>query len=91
MELERKLGLLNSNESNNKMIIINLDKAKEIKKQMLRADRASILQSLDVEFQKALESGLDTSHIVAEKQRLRDITKLVDDCKSVDELFSIVI
>lgn len=68
------------------MITININKAKEIKKEHLRADRAPLLQAQDVAFQRALESGEDTAAIVAEKQRLRDITKLVDTVSTVEEL-----
>lgn len=71
------------------MITINLDKAKEIKKNVLRAERAELLTKLDIEFQRALESGADTSSIVAEKQRLRDVTLLVDPCESILELDNI--
>jgi hypothetical protein len=39
-----------------------------------------------VAFQRALESGSDTTAIVAEKQRLRDITNQVDACQTTDEL-----
>ena len=35
---------------------------------------------------KAQEQGADTSAIVAEKQRLRDITKQVDNFTTVEEL-----
>ena len=35
---------------------------------------------------QAQESGADTKTIVAEKQRLRDITNLVDSCTNTDEL-----
>ena len=35
---------------------------------------------------QAQESGSDTKVIVAEKQRLRDITKQADSCKTTDEL-----
>lgn len=68
------------------MITINLDKAKAITKDRLRAERAELLQAQDVLFQRALESGADTSAIVAEKQRLRDITKLADTATTLDEL-----
>ena len=68
------------------MITINFDKAVEITKQRLRAERTSLLQAQDVAFQRALESGADTSAIVAEKQRLRDITKLADQATTLDEL-----
>lgn len=68
------------------MIKINLDKAKDITKERLRAERAPLLQAQDVAFQRAQESGQDTSAIVAEKQRLRDITNLVDQVNTVEEL-----
>lgn len=68
------------------MIIINLDKAKAITKDRLRAERAPLLTTQDVLFQRALETGADTTAIVAEKQRLRDITNLVDPCTTTDEL-----
>jgi hypothetical protein len=67
-------------------ITINLNKAKDITKDRLRADRAPLLQALDVQFQRALESGSDTTEIVAEKQRLRDITTLADAATTTDEL-----
>ena len=73
------------------MITINLDKAKDITKERLRAERADLLVAEDVAFQRALESGADTSAIVAEKQRLRDITKLADTATSLDELKGITL
>lgn len=68
------------------MISINLNKAKEITKDRLRIERQPLLQAQDVAFQRALETGSDTSAIVAEKQRLRDITKLADEATTVEEL-----
>jgi hypothetical protein len=73
------------------MININLNKAKEIKKDKLREERTPLLQAQDVAFQRALEQGADTSAIVAEKQRLRDITKLCDAAQTVDALKQITI
>jgi len=67
-------------------ITVNLNKAKDITKDKLRADRAPLLQSLDVQFQRALETGASTTAIVTEKQRLRDITKLADAATTTDEL-----
>ena len=67
-------------------IIINLNKAKDITKDRLRQERKLLLEAQDVAFQRALESGADTSAIVAEKQRLRDITKQVDTMTTVEEL-----
>ena len=60
------------------MITIDIAKAKEITKEKLRADRKPLLEAQDILFQRALETGADTTDIVAEKQRLRDITKDVD-------------
>ena len=68
------------------MITINLDNAKAITKDRLRAERTPLLQAQDVAFQRAIEEGADTSAIVAEKQRLRDITNLADQATTLDEL-----
>ena len=68
------------------MIKINLDKAKAITKDRLRQERAPLLQAQDVAFQRALEEGTSTTAIVAEKQRLRDITALADAATTLDEL-----
>ena len=57
---------------------VSLAKAKEITKARLRAEREPLLQAQDVLFQRALETAADTTAIVAEKQRLRDITNQVD-------------
>ena len=71
------------------MITINLDKAKEITKNRLRREREPLLQAQDILFQRTLESGDDTTAIVVEKQRLRDITLLVDEATTPEELKSI--
>ena len=73
------------------MITINLSKAKDITKDRLRSERAPLLQAQDVAFQRALEEGADTAAIVAEKQRLRDITQLADQATTVEELKNITI
>jgi len=57
---------------------VSLAKAKEITKKRLRIEREPLLAAQDVAFQRALESGADTTAIVAEKQRLRDVTSLAD-------------
>ena len=71
------------------MITINFDKAKAITKERLRAERTPLLQKQDVAFQRAIEEGADTSAIVAEKQRLRDITLLADQATTLEELKAI--
>ena len=68
------------------MITINLDKAKDITKKRLRKQRKPLLEAQDILFMQAQEAESDTKAIVAEKQRLRDITKSVDSCKTTDEL-----
>ncbi len=73
------------------MITVNINKAKEVRKNQLRAERVALMLELDVQFQRALETGADTSAIVAEKQRLRDITKLCDTCTTLDELKEVVV
>lgn len=65
---------------------ISLTKAKEIKKEHLRKDRKPLLESLDIEFMRATEGDLDTYDIVKEKQRLRDITKQVDEIEDLETL-----
>ena len=67
-------------------IIIDINKAKDITKDRLRQEREPLLLAQDVAFQRALETNADTSAIVAEKQRLRDITTLVDTANTVEEL-----
>ena len=73
-------------EMDDSSVTVNFDKAKEITKNRLRAERTPLLAAQDVLFQRALESGADTSAIVAEKNRLRDITKLADSATTLDEL-----
>ena len=73
------------------MITISIPKAKDITKDRLRADRKPLLETQDILFMQAQESGADTTAIVAEKQRLRDITKDVDSCTTTDELKSLTI
>jgi hypothetical protein len=68
------------------MITIDFAKAQAITKNRLRAERAPLLAAQDIAFQRALEASGDTSAIVSEKQRLRDITNLVDGCTTLDEL-----
>ena len=68
------------------MITINLTKAKAITKDRLRAERKPLLEAQDVAFQRALETNSDTTAIVAEKQRLRDITQLADQATTLEQL-----
>ena len=51
---------------------IDMAKAREIHKTNIRAARTPKFAELDIEFQKALETGASTTDIVAKKQALRD-------------------
>ena len=67
-------------------ITINFTKAQALTKDRLRAERKPLLEAQDVLFQRALETGKDATAIVKEKQRLRDVTKLVDAATTLDAL-----
>ena len=67
-------------------ITVNIAKAKDITKDRLREKRKPLLEAQDLLFMKAQEQGADTSAIVAEKQRLRDVTDQVDNMTTVEEL-----
>lgn len=71
------------------MITVNFAKAQAITKDRLRQERTALLAAQDVAFQRALELGADTTAIVFEKQRLRDVTKLADKAITLDELKAI--
>ena len=51
---------------------VDMAKAREIHKTKIREARKPLLEALDVEFQKALETGASTTDIVAKKNALRD-------------------
>ena len=65
-------------------VTVNFAKAVELTKARLRAERTPLLAAQDVAFQRALEEGKATAAIVAEKQRLRDITNIT--ATTLDEL-----
>ena len=65
-------------------ITIDFGKATEITKERLRQERKPLLEAQDVLYMRATEQGTDTKAIVAEKQRLRDITKIT--ATTLDEL-----
>ena len=73
-------------ELNNGTVSVSLTKAKALTKTRLRAERAPLLAAQDVLFQRAQESNADTTAIVVEKNRLRNITNLADDCTTTAEL-----
>jgi hypothetical protein len=69
-----------------KKIKINFEKAKLQTADRLRMEREPLLQKLDVLFQRALEGSKSLSQVETQKVRLRDITKLPNDCQTLGEL-----
>ena len=57
-------------------ITIDMNKAREIHRDRMRAARAPKLDVLDIAYQRAHETGSNTTEIVAQKQALRDVTKI---------------
>ena len=51
---------------------VDMAKAREIHKNNIRSARKPLLEALDVECQKAQETGASTTDIVAKKNALRD-------------------
>ena len=76
---------------NGSKVIVDLELAKEETRNRLRFERQKLLDALDVQFMRNLEEGIDNSGIVAEKKRLRNITNLVDDATTLDELKTITV
>lgn len=69
-------------------ITINLNKAKEIKKDMVRADRKPLLEALDIELMKNITDPAKVAEIEAKKQALRDATahSSIVNAATVEEL-----
>ncbi len=57
---------------------INTATAKAIHKEYMRNVRTPLLAALDVEYQRAQETGASTTAIIAKKQALRDQPATVD-------------
>ena len=71
------------------VVTVSLAKAKDITKKRLRSEREPLLAAQDVAFQRAQEANADTTAIVAEKNRLRDVTSLADTATTLDGLRSL--
>jgi hypothetical protein len=69
-------------------IKINIEKAREIKKDMVRADRTPLLQALDIELMRNLADPAKVAEIEAKKQALRDATAhaSIVEATTVEEL-----
>ena len=67
---------------------LTFDKQKcvDITNDRLRRERAPLLAELDVQVIRAQETGAETSSLIAEKNRLRDITKIANPSMTLEEL-----
>jgi hypothetical protein len=65
-----------------------MEKAREVWRDIIRQSRDPKLAELDIEFQRCVEVGADTSAVVAQKQELRDATAYppIDDAQTPEEL-----
>ena len=76
----------NSWELVNNSVLVNITKAKEQTKDRLREERISLLAAQDILYMQAIEKNQDTTLIVTEKQRLRDLPTLVNSCTTLEQL-----
>lgn len=67
---------------------IDMAKAKNIHRENIRYFREEKFKTLDIEFNKALETGASTTDIVAKKQALRDAPadSAIEAAKTDEEL-----
>lgn len=75
-------------------IRVNMPRAVEIAKNMVRAERAPLLAELDIEMLRAIELGnsVKQAEIAARKQQLRDATQAPEllTAQTPDELKSAI-
>ena len=76
----------NSWELINNSVLVNITKAKEQTKDRLREERIPLLAAQDVLYMQAIEKNQDTTAIVTEKQRLRDLPTLTNTCTTLEQL-----
>ena len=81
---------LSEDENHNQIVVIDVEKAKEVWKRRMREARAPILTKLDAEYFRAMEEGSATKQksIAAQKKLLRDVTALPEllNATSVEEI-----
>lgn len=81
---------LSEDENHNQIVVIDVEKAKEVWKRRMRESRAPIMIKLDADYFRALESANTTwqTQIAETKQLLRDVTKLPEllNANTVEEI-----
>jgi len=75
----------------NNEVVIDMTIARDIFRDKMRGARTSKLADLDIEFQRAQETGADATDIVAKKQELRDVTSLssIETAQNIEELHAV--
>lgn len=77
------------------MTFDTIEQAKAYKKNELRLARGPILEALDVAFVREIEKGSllspEITAIVARKNALRDVTKLVDEAQTIETVVAITL
>lgn len=70
------------------MILINMPKARDAWRVKMREAREPKLAALDIQYQRAIEVGADTTAIVAKKQAYRDVTEdpAIEAAQTLEEL-----
>jgi len=81
---------LSEDENHNQIVVIDVEKAKEVWKRRMREARSPIMTKLDAEYFRALETANTTAatEIATKKQLLRDATKLPEllNATTVEEI-----
>lgn len=75
------------------MININMNKARDVKRNQIRQERAPLLAKLDVEVMRNITNAEKLAEIEAEKQRLRDATKdpRIEEVETVEDLKALTV
>jgi hypothetical protein len=70
------------------MITVNMEKAREIWRDVIREARDPKFAALDVEFQRCVEENVDTTEVVLQKEALRDAPQdpAIDTAATPEEL-----
>lgn len=76
------------------MLTVNMTKAREIHRAKLREMRIPKLAALDIEFQRAMETGVDSNMkaVALKKQALRDVTNHpdIEAAQTIDDLKKVI-
>lgn len=69
---------LSEDANHNQIVVIDVEKAKDVWKRRMRDARAPLMIKLDADYFKALETGtkIEQTEIATKKQLLRDVTAL---------------